>query len=246
MHFFAYKKDRLHCEQVPIEKIAKQVGTPFYLYSYQTLARHFDVFDQAFADLPHLICFAMKANSNLAVLRALAQRGGGVDIVTGGELFRALTARVPSDKIVFSGVGKSEEEIAYALKSKILMFNVESAEELEAINKVAKRMRKKAPIAIRINPDIDPKTHPYISTGLKKSKFGVARKEALQLYRRAKRLPGIKITGVSCHIGSQIVKVTPFVDAVKRVVRFVQQLEKEGIPIGYLDLGGGLGAPLAV
>ena len=173
MHFFEYKERELYCEDLPVRTIAQNVGTPFYLYSYHTLVRHFTVFDQAFDRMPHLVCYSAKANSNLALIRLFASLGGGADVVSGGELYRALKGGADPGKIVFSGVGKREDEIEYALKSGILMFNVESSQELQAINEVAGRIGKKAPIAIRVNPDIDPKTHPYISTGLKKNKFGI-------------------------------------------------------------------------
>lgn len=243
MHHFHYRRGELYCEQVPIRRIAAAIGTPAYIYSYATFTRHYDVFDQAFAGLPHLICFAMKANSNLAILRTIVERGGGVDIVTGGELFRALTACVPPERIVFSGVGKSDAEIEYALKNRILMFNVESAAELAAIEAVAGRLRQRAPIAIRVNPNIDPKTHPYISTGLKQSKFGVERREATRLYQKARRSRSLQVKGVSCHIGSQITELKPFVEAVTRMAAFTETLQKQGYPIECLDIGGGLGIP---
>lgn len=241
MEHFRYVNNQLNCERVSIERVARKVGTPFYLYSHAALIDRFDAYDKAFASLPHVICFAMKANSNLAVLRAIAQRGGGVDIVTGGELYRARLALVPPKKIVFSGVGKSEEEIAYALKTGILMFNVESADELEAINRVARRLKKKAPVAIRVNPNIDPKTHPYISTGLKKSKFGVRVPDALKLYAAASRFRNIKFTGLSCHIGSQITQLGPFEETVDKLSTIVKRLRAMDISVDYLDIGGGLG-----
>ena len=217
MHHFHYQKDRLYCEEVPLAKIAAEVGTPCYVYSHATLRRHFRVFDEAFEGLPHLVCFAMKANSNLAVLRALIKMGAGVDIVSGGELFRALTAGAPARTIVYSGVGKTREEMAYALKAGILQFNVESEAELSLLDEVAREVGRVAPVSIRVNPEINPRTHPYISTGLKKSKFGVPVAEGLRLYEKARGLRGIRIQGVSYHIGSQITSLGPFRAALFRV-----------------------------
>ncbi len=241
MHFFEYKERQLYCEGIPIQQIAEKVGTPFYLYSYQTLVRHFTVFDEAFKGIPHLICYSAKANSNLALLRLFVNLGGGVDVVSGGELYRALKGGADPQKIVYSGVGKREDEIEYALKTGILMFNVESSQELEVINGVAGRIGEKASVAIRVNPDIDPKTHPYISTGLKQSKFGVDILRAPMAYRLASQLPNLKIIGIDCHIGSQLVEVEPVVQALKRLKQLVENLRKEGIEVQYLDLGGGLG-----
>ena len=241
MHHFQYKGNDLYCEDVAIEKIAKEVGTPFYLYSKETLEHHFKVFDNAFSDVPHITCYAVKANSNLAILDIFGRLGGGADIVSGGELFRALRAGMSPDKIVYSGVGKKIEEIDFALKSDILMFNIESSQELEVINQRAEKLGKKARISIRINPDVDPKTHPYISTGLKKSKFGIDIKKALSEYRRARELKNIEVVGVDCHIGSQITEIGPFKDAVRKIKELVVTLTSEGFAIKYLDLGGGLG-----
>jgi len=241
MHFFEYKDDRLHCEGVPIEQIAQKVGTPFYLYSYKTLVRHFTVFNNAFEGIPHLICYSAKANSNLALIRIFVNLGGGVDVVSGGELYRALKGGADPRKIVFSGVGKREDEIEYALKAGILLFNVESVQELQAINEAGGRIGKRASIAIRVNPDIDPKTHPYISTGLKQNKFGIDIEQALVAYRLASQLPNLKIVGIDCHIGSQLVEVKPIVEALKKLKQLVEDLRKEGMEIQYLDLGGGLG-----
>ena len=187
MHYFEYKKNVLHAEQVPIPKIAKAVGTPVYVYSHATLTRHFRIFDEAFAEVPHLICYSMKCNSNLAILRTFAGLGGGIDIVSQGELFRALKAGCNPRKIVFSGVGKTEEEIAFALKKKILMFNVESEQELAAIDRVARKLKKRAPVSLRVNPDIDPKTHPYITTGMKKSKWRAPRPRIRECSESASR-----------------------------------------------------------
>ncbi len=241
MHLFKYKNHQLQCEEIPIQQIAEKVGTPFYLYSYHTLVRHFTVFDDAFKGIPHLVCYSAKSNSNLAILRLFVNLGGGVDIVSGGELYRALNAGADPQKIVFSGVGKREDEIEYALKAGILMFNVESSQELQAINEVAGRIGKKAPISIRVNPDIDPKTHPYISTGLKQNKFGIDILRAPMAYRLAAQMPHLKIVGIDCHIGSQLVEVEPVVEALKRLKQLVENLRKEGLKINYLDLGGGLG-----
>jgi diaminopimelate decarboxylase len=241
MHYFEYKKGELHCERVPVSRIAQQMGTPFYLYSYRTLVRHFKVFNEAFEGIPHLVCYSMKANSNLGLIRLFVNLGGGVDVVSGGELYRALKAGADPQKIVFSGVGKKEEEVEYALKAGILMFNVESSMELQAINQVAGRMNKRAPISIRVNPDIDAKTHPYITTGLKQNKFGIDILRAPMAYRLASELPNLKIMGIDCHLGSQLVEVDPFVEALKKLKGLVDDLRGEGMEIRYLDLGGGLG-----
>lgn len=241
MHSFEYQQGELYCEQVPVSRIAKELGTPCYIYSHETLIRHFHAYESAFKDIPHVIAFAMKANSNLAILRLMAREGSGVDIVSGGELFRALKAGVPASKIVFAGVGKSPDEIRDALKAEILMFNVESPAEIRAINDVAASVGMKARIALRINPDVDPKTHPYISTGMKKSKFGIAADRALQEYKMASSLSHIDVVGVHAHIGSQLTDVTPFVDSLKKVVALIDTLKSHGINIRYLNIGGGLG-----
>lgn len=242
MHFFTYKNNKFYAEGVAVEKIVKEVGTPCYIYSHKTLARHYHAFDEAFASVPHLICYSVKANSNIAILRTFIKQGSGVDIVSGGELYRALKAGAAPKKIVYSGVGKREDEIEYALKTGILMFNVESPEELRAINKIAGRLKKKARFAIRVNPDVDPKTHPYISTGLKKNKFGIETKEALKEYVYAKNnLKNLIPIGVDCHIGSQITQISPFIDAIKKAKSLIAALCKQGINIEYLDMGGGLG-----
>lgn len=241
MHDFAYRQGELYCEDVPLSRIAKEAGTPFYVYSHATLVRHFRALDSAFQSVPHIIAFAMKANSNLAILRLMAHEGGGADIVSGGELYRALKAGVPPAKIVFAGVGKNREEIRYALKSGILMFNVESSDELHAIDDVAAEMRIKARVALRVNPDVDPKTHPYISTGMKKSKFGISADRALEEFKLAFSLKHIDVVGVHKHIGSQLTEVTPFVDALKKVLELVAQLKSHGINIRYINIGGGLG-----
>jgi diaminopimelate decarboxylase len=241
MHYFEYKNGRLYCEGMAIEAIAEKVGTPFYLYSYNTLVRHFTVFDKAFNGIPHLVCYSAKANSNLALLRLFVNLGGGVDVVSGGELYRAIKGGADPQKIVFSGVGKRVDEIEYALKAGILMFNIESSQELSVVNDVAGRIGKKANIAIRVNPDIDPKTHPYISTGLKQNKFGIDILRAPMAYRLASQLPQLKIVGIDCHIGSQLIEVKPVIEALRKLKQLVENLRKEGMEIQYLDLGGGLG-----
>ncbi len=241
MHFFEYKDHQLHCEGVPIQQIAEKVGTPFYLYSYSTLVRHFSVFDQAFKGIPHLVCYSAKANSNVAILRLFVHLGAGVDVVSRGELYRALKAGADPKRIVFSGVGKREDEMEYALNAGILMFNVESLAELQVLNEVARRMDRKADISLRVNPDIDPKTHPYISTGLKKNKFGIDINQAVTAYRTAQRLPNLQIVGIDCHIGSQLTEVGPFVEALRKLKTLINQLRSEGMEIRFLDLGGGLG-----
>ena len=243
MHFFKYKNNELFAEDVPVRKLAEKYGTPLYVYSHATLLRHFKAYDDAFDGYPHIICFAVKANSNLAILRLFAENNGGADIVSGGELFRALKAGVSPKKIVYAGVGKTDDEIRFALRSKILMFNVESEAELQRINEVAGKMKTKAPVALRINPDIDPQTHPYISTGLKKHKFGIPIEDAIEYYRAASRLKNISIVGIHKHIGSQITKVSPFVDALKRILLLIDELNAQGVNIKYLDIGGGLGIP---
>jgi diaminopimelate decarboxylase len=241
MHYFQYKGKDLYCEEVSIDKIAEAVGTPFYLYSHRTMARHYKAFQGAFVSVPHLVCYSVKANSNLSVLKTFIDMGSGVDTVSGGEIYRALKAGADPEKIVFSGVGKKEEEIAYGLKTGILMFNVESAQELEAINGIAKRLDLKAPISLRVNPDVDPKTHPYISTGLKKAKFGIDIKIAKELYRHARNLKNLDVIGVDCHIGSQLTSVSPFIDALRKIKEMIQSVREDGTRIKYLDLGGGLG-----
>ncbi|HWR72821.1 MAG TPA: diaminopimelate decarboxylase [Nitrospirota bacterium] len=241
MHDFVYKNGELYCEGVPVRTIAQRVGTPFYLYSATTLENHVRAFDQAFSGVPHLICFAVKANPNGALLRLLGRAGTGADIVSGGELFRALRAGIDPKKIVYAGVGKRRDEIEYALKMDILMFNVESGEELAAIDKAAAEMHTKARIALRVNPDIDPKTHPYISTGLKENKFGIAIDRALEYYQTARNLPNVEVVGVHQHIGSQITEVQPFVDALDKVVGFIRELRATGINIRFINIGGGLG-----
>jgi len=241
MHHFHHRDGELYAEEVPLRLIAERVGTPCYVYSLATLRRHYRVFDEAFAALPHLICFSVKANSNLAVLRAFAREGSGFDIVSRGELFRALKAGADPAKIVFSGVGKRRDEVAAALSAGILLFNVESPGELELINAVAAQQGCAAPVALRVNPDVDPQTHPYISTGLKQSKFGIHIQRSIEDYRRARHLEHVNVIGVDCHIGSQLTTVPPFVDALQRIRTLVERLQDEGMRIRYLDMGGGLG-----
>ncbi len=241
-HFF-YRENRLFCEQVPLDQIAQAVGTPFYCYSEATLRHHFEVFEEAFASFPHLICYSVKANSNLAVLDALVRQGAGFDIVSGGELARAQRVGCPPERIVFSGVGKTATEMRAALEYGVLLFNVESRDELHRLNGLAGQLRRKAPVALRINPDVDPQTHPHISTGLRRNKFGIPYRQALDLYREAARLPHLEVLGLDCHIGSQLTALEPFVDASRRVLLLLKGLEREGILLRYLDLGGGLGIP---
>jgi diaminopimelate decarboxylase len=241
MNYFHYVENELWCEEVPVADIAEDVGTPFYLYSHRTLDRHFNVFNEAFAGVPHIICFSSKANSNIAILKILIKKGGGMDIVSGGELYRALLAGADPKKEVYSGVGKRENEIKFAIESGILMFNVESSQELEIINSCAGKMGTKARVSLRINPDVDPMTHPHISTGLKENKFGIDIRNAFDEYHRAKKLEHIDIIGVDCHIGSQITKVSPFLDALERLTNLINLLREDDIDIQYLDLGGGLG-----
>jgi diaminopimelate decarboxylase len=241
MHHFNYQNGELFCEEVPVKVIAKEVGTPFYLYSYETLKRHFLVFSKEFESVKHLICYSAKANSNLAVLKTFSNLKSGLDIVSGGELHKGLAAGFLPEKIVYSGVGKRIDEIDAALNKGILMFNIESLEELVLINQRAELCGKKAPVAIRVNPNIDPKTHPYISTGLQKNKFGIDVDEALEAYRYAARLGNIDLVGVGCHIGSQITEINPFREAINSLKNLALKLGKEGISVHYIDVGGGVG-----
>jgi diaminopimelate decarboxylase len=241
MNLFKYRANELYAEDVPVKKLAEKYGTPLYVYSYNTLLRHFKAYDDAFNGYPHIICFAVKSNPNTSVISLFAKQGGGADIVSGGELYVALKAGISPKKIVYAGVGKTADEIRFALKSKILMFNVESENELKEIDRVAGMMKKKAPIALRINPDIDPGTHPYITTGMKKHKFGIPIEAALEYYRIASKLKNINVVGVHKHIGSQITKIAPFVDALKRILILIDRLNEQGTEIKYLDIGGGLG-----
>lgn len=246
MNHFEYRNGEMFAEGVSLKRIAREVGTPAYVYSLATLKRHFKVFDEAFTKVRHIVCFSVKANSNLALLRSFAKQGSGFDIVSGGELFRALKVGADPKKIVFSGVGKKKEEIEYALNTGILMFNVESEQELLALNDIASGIGKRAPISLRVNPDVDPQTHPYISTGMKKAKFGVDIKKSLETYRTAISLKNVEVVGVDCHIGSQLTSITPFVDALAKVREYLDrvlagEMKREGAQIRYLDLGGGLG-----
>ncbi len=241
MDHFEYRDGRLHAEDVPVADIAATVGTPCYIYSRATIERHWRAFDQAFGQHPHLVCYAVKANSNLAVLNVLARLGSGFDIVSGGELERVLAAGGDPGKIVFSGVGKRRDELERALEMDIRCFNVESEAELALLERVAAERGQRAPVSLRINPDVDADTHPYISTGLKQNKFGIEVERALAVYARAAASPHLEIVGVDCHIGSQLTRVAPFVDALERVLALVGRLEAQGIAIRHLDLGGGLG-----
>ncbi|MFC1577523.1 diaminopimelate decarboxylase [Thermodesulfobacteriota bacterium] len=245
MHHFKYRDNVLYCEDVPVPEIAAKTGTPFYLYSHATLKRHFQVFSEAFDGVPKLICYSAKANTNLAVLKLFADLGCGLDIVSGGELYRGLKAGFSADRIVYSGVGKTVGEIDYALDAGILMFNVESLAELEQINRRAGKFKKRAPVSIRVNPDVDPKTHPYTATGLKKNKFGIGSDVALESYRIAGELEHIEIVGVDCHIGSQITEAEPFRAALENLKALINELKSMGIDIRYLDMGGGLGITYA-
>lgn len=241
MHYFEYKNGELYCEEVPVKRIVEEVGTPAYIYSAKTIRRHFKVFKESFSEIDHLICYSVKANSNVAIISLLRQLGSGADVVSAGELKRALKAGIPPKKIVFSGVGKTPEEMELALSADILMFNVESLEELEVLGEVAKKLGKKAPFALRVNPDVDPQTHPYISTGLKKSKFGIPEEFVIEAYKKAVKNPYLQPIGVDAHIGSQITTLSPFVDALNRLKKIWEELVKSGFELKYLDLGGGLG-----
>lgn len=243
MHYFDYRNDELYCENVSVKSICEEVGTPAFIYSRATLERHFKVFHEPFQSVDHLICYSMKACSNLAVVRLFANLGGGVDIVSGGELYRALKAGVDPSRIVYSGVGKKVSEIDEALAAGILMFNVESEEELTLLNQRAETAGVCAPVSLRVNPDVDPLTHPYISTGMKKNKFGIQVEKAVELYARARDLKGVNPIGVDCHIGSQLTELSPFLEAMERLGNLVQGLRKDGVDIRYLDVGGGLGIP---
>lgn len=243
MNHFEYKNQQLFAEDVAIADIISEHGTPAYIYSRATLERHWHAFDNAFGSHPHLICFAVKSNSNIALLNVMAKLGSGFDIVSQGELERVLAAGGEASKVVFSGVAKSYSEIERALDVGIRCFNVESIPELHRINEVAGKMGKIAPISLRVNPDVDAKTHPYISTGLKENKFGVSVQQAREVYRLAKTLPNVKITGMDCHIGSQLTELQPFLDATDRLIVLMEQLKEDGIELRHLDLGGGLGVP---
>ncbi|HYR05846.1 MAG TPA: diaminopimelate decarboxylase [Gallionella sp.] len=240
-HYFHYQDNQLHVEQVPLADIAAQFGTPCYVYSHAALTDGFHQFSNSLRGREHLVCYAVKANSNLAILNVFARLGAGFDIVSGGELQRVLAAGGDAGKVVFSGVGKSVVEMRIALDAGILCFNVESAAELERLNEVAGNMGKVAPVSLRVNPDVDAKTHPYISTGLKQNKFGVAYGEAIALYRRANDLPHLRITGIDCHIGSQLTETSPFIAAAEKILALVDALAGEGIHLEHIDMGGGLG-----
>jgi len=241
MHYFEYKNGELYCEEVPIKKILEDVGTPVYIYSAKTIRRHYKVFEKSFSNIDHLICYSVKANSNIAIISLLKQLGSGADIVSAGELKRALKAGIDPKKIVFSGVGKTPEEIEFALRADILMFNVESLEELETLGEIAKKLEKKAPFALRINPDIDPQTHPYIATGIKRSKFGIPEEFVIEAYKKAKENPYLYPIGIDAHIGSQITSISPFVSALSRLKKIWEELINLGFELKYLDIGGGLG-----
>jgi len=241
MHHFEHRNEEMYAEDVPVSRIAAEVGTPFYLYSHATLMQHYRAIDGAFEAIPHQVCYSMKSNSSMAILRLFADQGAGVDIVSGGELFRALAAGVDPGKIVYSGVGKTREEMDYALGSGILLFAAESPQEITRLDEVAGAAGARAPLAIRVNPDIDPQTHPYVSTGMKENKFGIPMDRAFEEYVRAAGHAHLDVCGISCHIGSQLTRISPFVDALKRLKDLVVRLSAEGIRIRYLDLGGGLG-----
>ncbi|WP_049368281.1 diaminopimelate decarboxylase [Haemophilus influenzae] len=241
MDFFQYKNEQLYVEDLPVKQLAEEFGTPLYIYSRATLERHWHAFNSALGDHPHLICYAVKANSNIGILNIMAKLGSGFDIVSQGELERVLAAGGDASKVVFSGVAKSRAEIMRALEVGIRCFNVESVAELHHINQIAGEMGKVAPISLRVNPDVDAHTHPYISTGLKENKFGVSVDEAREVYKLAATLPHVKITGMDCHIGSQLTELQPFLDATERLIRLMEQLKEDGITLKHLDLGGGLG-----
>jgi len=241
MDHFNYRNGRLYAEDVPLDDIAAAVGTPTYVYSRATLERHWRAFDEALGTHPHLVCYAVKANSNLAVLNLLARLGSGFDIVSGGELLRVVAAGGDPARVVFSGVGKGDDELRLALDHGIHCFNVESEAELHRLDALARERGVHAPVALRVNPDIDPQTHPYISTGLKENKFGIDIRHAEALYRQAATLPGIRLRGVACHIGSQILELSPFLEALDRVLDLTDRLQKAGIPLEHIDIGGGLG-----
>ena len=241
MDFFQYKNKQLYVEDLPVKQLAEEFGTPLYIYSRATLERHWHAFDSALGKHPHLICYAVKANSNIGILNVMAKLGSGFDIVSQGELERVLAAGGEASKVVFSGVAKSRTEIMRALEVGIRCFNVESIAELYHINQIAGEMGKVAPISLRVNPDVDAHTHPYISTGLKENKFGVSVDEAREVYKLAATLPHVKITGMDCHIGSQLTELQPFLDATDRLIRLMEQLKEDGITLKHLDLGGGLG-----
>ena len=241
MDYFNYKGDSLLAEAIPVADIAQKYGTPCFIYSRATLERHYGVYQEALEGCSHLICFAVKANSNLAVINVLARLGAGFDIVSGGELERVIAAGGDTSKVIFSGLGKTEAEIERALQLGIYCFNIESGAELDRIDRIAQRLGKKAPISVRVNPDVNTDTHPYISTGQKENKFGISYEQAIDIYRRAAILEGIKILGIDCHIGSQLTSVEPFLDATDRLLTLADRLANEGILLTHFDVGGGLG-----
>jgi len=241
MHEFKFKRNNLYCEELKVQDLAKKFGTPLYIYSYQTLIEHFIKLEQAFRLIHPLICYSVKANSNLAVLRALVKRGAGLDVVSGGELFRALKAGCPPGRIVYASVGKTDYEIEEAIKSGILFFNVESSSELKNIQHIARRLKRRVNVALRINPDVEPKTHKYITTGKLTNKFGIDFKTAKRIILLARGFSHVKISGLHIHIGSQITAPEPFVAAIAKVIRFISRLRKDGIILEYLNIGGGLG-----
>ena len=241
MDYFNYKGDSLLAEAIPVADIAQKYGTPCFIYSRATLERHYGGYQEALEGCPHLICFAVKANSNLAVINVLARLGAGFDIVSGGELERVIAAGGDTSKVIFSGLGKTEAEIERALQLGIYCFNIESGAELDRIDRIAQRLGKKAPISVRVNPDVNTDTHPYISTGQKENKFGISYEQAIDIYRRAAILEGIKILGIDCHIGSQLTSVQPFLDATDRLLTLADRLANEGILLTHFDVGGGLG-----
>jgi diaminopimelate decarboxylase len=243
MDHFNYQSGQLMAEDVSLAELAEQYGTPLFVYSKATLVRHLKAYSDSLADYPHMICYGMKANSNLAVLQCLAQAGAGFDIVSQGELERVILAGGDPAKVVFSGVGKQPGEMRRALEAGIHCFNVESESELEILSEVASSMGKTAPVSIRVNPDVDAQTHPYISTGLRDNKFGIPHERALEVYRRAQALPGLKITGIDCHIGSQLTDVTPLMAALEKLLELIDTLKGAGIELEHIDLGGGLGVP---
>jgi len=239
--YFHYKGDSFYCEDVNLANIAEKYGTPFYVYSKTAIEEKINEYKEAFKDYPTLICYATKANPNLSILKIIEKNDLGADIVSGGELFKARKAGISPNKIVYAGVGKTDFELSYAVREQILSFNVESLQELEVLNEIAKSQKKKAKISIRVNPNVNPKTHPYISTGLKASKFGIDIDEAIDAYRLATKLDNIEIVGIHCHIGSQIMEISPYVESVEKVADLIFKLKKEGIELQHFDIGGGLG-----
>ncbi len=239
MHYFEYKDNELYCEEVPLKKIATEIGTPCYIYSARTLRRHFKAYEEPLKNQDHLVCYSVKANTNLSILKLLSDMRAGFDIVSEGELFRVIKAGGDPKKVVFSGVGKTQEEMEAALHHQIYCFNVESVQELEKLNGVAKSLHRWAPVSLRVNPDIDPKTHPYIATGLKENKFGIPLTEAIRIYQ--KKYSNIQFIGLDCHIGSQMLTLKPIIETLKVLGNFIRDLKKSGIILSHLNLGGGLG-----